>query len=129
MKYELKRVGIWSTIKIGFLVWGLLGFLSGIYMALMMPVFLSMLGSMGGSPFDLDVNALTPVALIFLPFFYSIMGAVAGSILTVTVAGFYNLVSRLLGGIEVDLEGDMIHPLEVPVRNYPGGSGEDVHSV
>lgn len=122
MKYEIKRIGVWSTIKVGFLIWGLIGFLFGIYMALMMPMLISMLGSLG--PFPGDMDALTPVALIFLPFMYSFMAAVGGTIITVIVAGFYNLICRLIGGIELDLEGEMIHPLDIsdvqPQRRLDG---------
>ena len=117
MKYELKRIGTWSAIKIGFLIWGLLGFLAGIYMALMMPVLLSMLGSFGGFPGDLD--AFTPVVLVFLPFMYSIMSAVIGTVLTAIVVAFYNLISRLTGGIEVDLNSDMLHPLDISGQSPP----------
>jgi len=117
MKYELKRIGIWSTIKIGFLVWGLFGFLSGIYIALMMPILMKMVGSIGVFPGDME--AFTPFMFIFLPFMYSIMGAVIGTIGTIIVVGFYNLVSRLTGGIEINLEGDSIHPLDLPKEPPP----------
>ncbi len=127
MKYELKRIGTWSAIKIGFLIWGLLGFLFGIYMALMMPLFLEMLGSLGGSPFDGE--ALTPIALIFLPFLYSIIGAVIGMITTAIVVGFYNLISRLIGGIEINIEADVMHPLRVSGENPSSGAESDVYSV
>ncbi len=111
MKYEIKRIGVWSTIKVGFLIWGLIGFLFGIYMALMMPMLISILGSLGTFPGDAD--ALAPVALIFLPFMYSFMAAVGGTIITAIVAGFYNLICRLIGGIELDLEGELIQPLDI----------------
>jgi len=127
MKYELKRIGIWSAIKIGFLIWGLLGFLFGIYMALMMPVLITMLGSLGTFPGDLD--AVTPVALIFLPFMYSFMSAVVGSILSAIVAGFYNLISRLMGGIEVDLEGDTIHPLSISEERQQQVQDDEISPV
>ena len=126
MKYELKRIGVWSTIKVGFLIWGLIGFLFGIYMALMMPMLISILGSLGTFPGDAD--ALGPVALIFLPFMYSFMAAVGGTILTTIVAGFYNLICRLIGGIELDLEGDLIQPLDVP-DEPPQYRRDDIQSV
>jgi hypothetical protein len=111
MKYELRRIGVWSAIKIGFLVWGLLGFLFGIYIALMMPVLITMLESLGTFPGGM--GASSAVALVLLPFMYSFLSAVVGTILTAIVAGFYNLMSRLTGGVEIDLDGEQIHQLEI----------------
>ena len=126
MKYEIKRIGVWSTIKVGFLIWGLIGFLFGIYMALMMPMLISIMGSLGTFPGDAD--ELGPIALIFLPFMYSFMAAVGGTILSTIVAGFYNLICRLIGGIELDLEGDLIRPLEIPGESAQCGP-DDIQSV
>jgi hypothetical protein len=126
MKYEIKRIGVWSTIKVGFLIWGLIGFIFGVYMALMMPMLISFLGSLGTFPGDTD--ALGSVALIFLPFMYSFMAAVGGTIITAIVAGFYNLICRLIGGIELDLEGELMQPLEIP-GEPPQHRQDDIQSV
>jgi hypothetical protein len=117
MKYELRRIRIWSAIKVGFFIWGMLGFLFGIYMALMMPVLINLLGSLG--TFPADIGDVGPVALMFLPFLYSIMGAAAGTLATAVVAGFYNLVSSIIGGLEFDLEGETVQPLVIPEEPPP----------
>jgi hypothetical protein len=122
MKYELKRIRIWSAIKIGFFVWGLIGFLGGLYMAMMMPLLMKFMETLG--PMSEDFGAVGPFALIFLPILYSIMAAVAGTILTAIVAGFYNLISSLMGGLEVTLESEMLHPLDISVSQTPPPANE-----
>lgn len=117
MKYELKRIRVWSAIKVGFFVWGLIGFLGGLYMAMMMPFVMQFMESFG--PMADGMDSFGPVALIFLPILYSIMAAVMGTVITAIVAGFYNLIASLLGGIEVSLEGEMLHPLDIGSNPQP----------
>ncbi len=111
MKYEIKKINVWSSVKTGFFIWGMLGFVFGIYMALMMPAFLKMMESIG--PFGGEFGSLTPIALIFLPIMYSLIGAVVGTITTAIAVGFYNLISSLLGGISIEMSGEQIHPLNI----------------
>lgn len=125
MKFELKRIGVWSAIKVSFFIWGMLGFIGGIYMALMMPVLINMMGSLGTMP--PDMQDIGPFALFFLPIMYSLMAAVFGTVLTAILTGFFNLICRLLGGIELDLESETIQPLDLPVsESEPIQRGEDI---
>lgn len=117
MKYELKRIRVWSAIKIGFFLWGLLGFIGGVYMAMMMPLLMQFMESFG--PMPDDMGSFGPLALIFLPILYSLMAAVIGTIITAIAAGFYNLISSLMGGLEVTLEGEMLHPLDISGSPLP----------
>ncbi len=117
MKYEIKKISVWSCVKTGFFIWGMLGFLMGIYMALMMPMFMKMLDSFG--PLGSEFGSMTPIALIFLPIMYSLIGAVAGTITTAIAVGFYNLVSSLLGGVSIEIEGELIHPLDITPPSSP----------
>ena len=112
MKYELKRIGVWSAIKVGVFLWGLIGFLSGIYVALMMPLLIDMmdgLGSMSGGMQDFG-----PIMLFVLPIMYSIIAVVLGTILTIILTSFFNLLCRLFGGIELELKEEAIQPLNLP---------------
>lgn len=122
MIYEIKRIRIWSVVKTGFFVWGLIGFLFGLYAAAMMPILFEMMGSLG--PFSSSFEGLSPLMLIFLPIFYSIMLAVVGTLITALSVGFFNLIASLLGGIEIDLKGDAIQPLEIPAEP-PGEKPDD----
>lgn len=127
MKYELKRIKVWSAIKIGFFLWGLIGFLGGLYMAMMMPLLMKFMETLG--PMSEDFSSFGPFALIFLPILYSLMAAVAGTILTALAAGFYNLISSLMGGLEVTLEGEMLHPLDISVSPSPPANEGGQYSI
>jgi hypothetical protein len=115
MKLEIKRIRIWSAVKTGFFVSGMLGFLFGVYVALMMPALLRMVDGLG--PLAGEIGSITPVALIFMPIFYSIAGAVVGTCTIAVVAGFYNLISALIGGLSIELDGDPLNPLEVSMTD------------
>jgi len=127
MKYELKRIRVWSAIKVGFFIWGLIGFLGGLYMAMMMPILMKFMEAFG--PMSEDFGAVGPLALIFLPILYSLMAAVAGTVLTAIVAGFYNLISSIMGGLEVSLEGEMLHPLDISVNPSPPAKEGGQYSI
>jgi hypothetical protein len=59
---------------------------------------------------------------------YSIMAAVFGTIMTVIVVGFYNLICKLTGGIELELKGEQIEPLDIPKQSIENSHGFDSRS-
>jgi len=107
MRWELKSIGAWPVIKVGFFFHAIMGFLFGL---LAVPLF--MMFAM------MDMAALSPGASLFselyqtdsmaglmiiLPFMYAILGAIFGTITTLVAVGIYNLVARLVGGLEFTL--------------------------
>jgi len=117
MKYEIKSIRIWSVVKIGFFVWGLLGFLSGLYMAVMAPLLMSMMETMGSFPGGM--SDLGPIAFVLFPIVYGIMGSVFGTVLTVIIAGFYNLLASIFGGLELSLKEEQIKPIDIQFPDNP----------
>jgi hypothetical protein len=109
--FVLRKIGVWSAVKTGFFVWGFIGFIAGLYVAMMMPVLIKVMESFGG--LGSDLGAIGPIAFIFMPILYSIISAVTGTILTALVAGFYNLIASFLGGVIVELDGDAIAPIDL----------------
>lgn len=111
MRYEVRSIGIWTLIKVGFFLNLMIGFLFGIFSALifipMAKVFLTMAGAeMGGydagSSFGL---------LFFLPFMMGILAAFFNTLFMVLVAACYNLIARVLGGLEFNFESVPNHGL------------------
>ena len=98
----LKRVGIWSVARMALALYGTSGLIAGILVALFsvvssgiaatqlaesgMPAWIGMLFGAG--------------AVVLLPLFYGVMGLIIGAI----AAALYNVYSRLVGGIELDLQ-------------------------
>ncbi len=117
MKYEIKSIKIWSVIKIGFFIWGLLGFISGLYIAVMAPVLLQLMDSMGG--FAGASAGFGAIGFILFPIVYGILGSVFGTVLTVVLAGFYNLLASLFGGLELNLKEEQLKPLNLQFPDSP----------
>ena len=100
MVYEIKKLNVWSVAKISFVLGALFGFLAGLLLwmfADMLSQFpLSDLGDVEGAS---GLGRLSAV----LPFVLAVFYAVAAMIVNGIVAGVYNLLAGLLGGIELTL--------------------------
>ena len=105
MKYELKTVGIWAFVKVSFLLNLVFGFLIGLLYAGFLAVILTISSALpyGGSG-DFDPDAIGPMVLIMLPFVLAIFGAVFHTLLGLIIIGVYNLITKMVGGLEFVLE-------------------------
>jgi len=104
MRYELKSVGLWPVVKTGFFFHVIIGFVGGFVWAMFLgPLMALMEGLEGGysEPWASDLS------LGFLFVLMPILGALGAgffyTVLVVIVAMIYNLVARLVGGLEFDL--------------------------
>ena len=107
MRYEIKSLGIWSFVKVSFFLHLVIGFVFGLFYAAMLMMVFAVASSapmdgMTGMRFDL--RAVGPLLLIFLPIVMALGGAVYGTLLGVVLIVAYNLIVRMMGGIEFDLE-------------------------
>ena len=90
----IRRIGPLSAAKISGLLYALMGIVLG--------AFISIFAVVGAMPKDDGLAGLMfgMGAIIALPIFYGILGFV----MTLIAAALYNLVARLIGGIEIDLQ-------------------------
>jgi len=91
----IKRIGPTSALKIGFVMYALVGLLAGLFCSVI---------ALAGIPFG--PHAYMPfkgifglLPLILCPLLYGIIG----SIVTVLGAFIYNFASRWVGGLEMDI--------------------------
>jgi hypothetical protein len=90
----VRRIGPVSALKVGFVVYALIGLIPGIFCTTI---------ALAGIPFGPHKHLphFVPLfAVIFAPLFYGIIGA----ILTVIGSLIYNLASTWVGGLEVDID-------------------------
>ncbi|MBD3234418.1 MAG: hypothetical protein GF315_11900 [candidate division Zixibacteria bacterium] len=112
MHYRLRRIGVWSAVKISFLINGLLGVCVGFVAGLFMFLFSALMSRLTYLPSDVygDMAFSSPMiggvaALVLLPLFYGFLLAVVnGIILTAIAVWLYNLFARALGGVELEFE-------------------------
>lgn len=98
----LKRVGVLSVAKLYAVLMAAFGLLLGIFYAIIGAAFGALAGSAGlstGLPAGLGVG-FGLLAIIFLPIMYGFIGFISGAI----GALLYNLIAKLIGGIEMEFE-------------------------
>ncbi len=113
MKLEIKAFGIWSLIKVTFFLNLILGFMIGVLTALFLVPMMALMSEMGGFPGmpTQDIQLSFGAMLIVIPVMNSLLYAVFGTILISIMAGLYNLVARLLGGIEINVADLTMQPV------------------
>ena len=105
MRYELKSVGLWPVVKTGFFFHLIIGFVGGFVWAMFLGPMMAVMEGLGGGygePFASDIS------LGFLFVLLPILGALGAgffyTVLVAIVAMIYNLVARVVGGLEFDLQ-------------------------
>ncbi len=119
MKIELKRIGVFSGVKTLFVLGGVAGFLIGIVEWMVLAMVSSATGDLSSGLNGLDQTGLSDLVAgsvgalgLFLPLFSAFAGAVGGVLFGTVLIGCYNLVSRVIGGVEVEWS-------EVPTQGHP----------
>jgi hypothetical protein len=97
----LKRVGIWSAARVSGGIYALLGLVIGCGVAVVSLIgLLTHAGAASGSPASPFPALLGVGAIVLVPLFYGVIGLVGGALM----ASLYNLLARVVGGLEMDLQ-------------------------
>ena len=121
MTYEIKKIDVWSVVKIAFILSGIFGLLAGLLYAVLLTLVGGILSQLGGE-FE-AMQSLTGAVSIFMAFFlalfYAVIGAVGAAICTL----IYNLLARGLGGVKFYLEPEKAKVVIQPAQG-PGAQSE-----
>ena len=102
MVYIIRRIQIWSVVRIAFFICAILGFLGGLLWGVSLWILSSVLGAW--MPPELQTPQVSGGVVLLLAFVlgpvYGVFGALAAAVGT----GIYNAVGKLAGGIEIELE-------------------------
>jgi len=112
MTYQIRKIDVWSVVKISFFLYGIFGLLFGIFYAIMLTMVGGILSQMGGE-FDV-MRGLTGALGFFMAFFMALFYAVTGAIVTAILTWIYNLLAKGLGGIKFHLEQERAEALAQP---------------
>jgi hypothetical protein len=110
MNLELKKIDIWSCIKISFILYGIFGLAIGIFYAILLTFLGGVLSSFGGKEFGSFGGLFTGFLGVFMAFFLAIFYAVIGSIFTAIFAWLYNVFAKVAGGVKFEFEGEKMAP-------------------
>ena len=125
MTYEIKKIDVWSVVKIAFILYGIFGLIAGLFYAVMLTLLggiISQLGQLGGEFGDMT-GFFTGAVGIVTAFFMALFYAVIGSIFTAIFIWLYNVLAKLTGGIRFHLEGEKIAAAAIaPAEKQEGNS-------
>jgi hypothetical protein len=109
MKIELKRIGVFSGVKTLFVLGGVAGFLIGLMEWMLLAMISGATGDLSSGLNGLDQTGLSDLIAggigalgLFLPLFSAFAGAVGGVVFGTILIGCYNVISRVIGGVEVE---------------------------
>jgi hypothetical protein len=125
MTYEIKKIDVWSMVKIAFILGGIFGLFAGILYAMMLTMIGGLLSQMGGEFGGMPglTGAVGIITIFLMVLFYAVIGAVGTAIFT----WIYNLLARGMGGIRFHLEQEkakvVIQPLESNEAETEGMAG------
>jgi hypothetical protein len=122
MTYEIKKIEVWSCVKIAFILFGILGLIFGLFYAIMLSFVGGILSQFGGE-FEQLSGLLTGAMGIFLAFFLALFYAVVGAIITAIMVWIYNGLAKLTGGIRFNLEGEKVATLTSGVKPESDSEG------
>ena len=99
-RWRIKRIGIYSAVKINSVVSCVIGFIFGTIWGLGMVFFSSIMGRM----LSVNTTGFGLAVLVFFPFIFAVIFGLLGMVFSFLFALLYNLVSGMLGGIEVEID-------------------------
>lgn len=114
MKFELRSISYWPLIKISFVINLIFGFVMGIFFALFIGVIFSLasnLSGLGGMPMFQEGMPSVGLLLILYPFIFGFGGAFINTIAALILAFIYNMVTKAIGGLEVELNQIILQPV------------------
>ena len=131
MKLELKRISVWSAVKLSFVLNLILGFIFGIFYAFIVLAIASLPMSVMGEDTPRFLPAFAGIAAILLPFFFAFFLGVIYTIIVAIATVAYNLVAKLTGGLEFEYKQvvEMV-PVTTPVGfTQPPSTGEQQSTI
>ena len=97
----LRRIGLWSATKTGFIVSAALGLIMGFFWGLAFVFFASLLAS-AASLRDPGIGA---GAVVVMPALGALACGALGAVVSFLAALMYNLAAGVFGGLEFEMEG------------------------
>ncbi len=118
MRHELKSIRIWSFTKVSFFVNLVVGFVLGLMYAMMLPILVAGMSHFGGfygrslDPLGMPIG----VMLVIMPIMGAMFAAVFHTLIGIVLVAVYNLVARLIGGLEMRFEPTETKPVSQVAR-------------
>jgi len=113
VNFELKRLDVWSLVKIVFFLYAIIGLLVGLFYTLIFTLVGGMAGFLSRENVFPMMGPFSGLVVFFMSFVFAIFYAVFGSIVTAISAGLYNLLAKWMGGVKLSL-AEEVQSIESP---------------
>jgi hypothetical protein len=105
-KWMLRRIGLWSAMKMGFTISAVLGLIMGFFWGVVFAFFTSLFATAASLP-DPGIGA---GAILVMPVFGALFSGVMGALTSFLAALAYNLAAGFFGGINLEIETEEAPP-------------------
>jgi len=95
----LKRVDLWSLFKMAFVLYATLGFIAGLFYAMLIGLIGS-LGAMWGEDLPGMGHLTGAIGIVAVPILAMVYGCL-GSIVVTIGGALYNIAARFVGGLKI----------------------------
>jgi len=114
--FVLKKIPLWPVLKMGFVIFIIIGIVVGVFYAMMLSMWGALMSSFTDAGFGEQFGMLRGLGFVLIPVI-AILYAVFGTIVVAIWTIVYNLIAAVVGGIELVLEeGDVRSAAAEPPR-------------
>ena len=103
MNYEIKRINVWSVIKIVFLISFCLGALIGVFYALFLSIVTSVIQNLTTEIIDTGFGSFSGIGIFFVIIATAFFIAISNTIFCAFFICVYNITAQWSGGFKVEL--------------------------
>ena len=131
MRYELKSVPIWPLAKVAFFVHLVFGFVVGLFYAMAIVPLMALMANIPqfqNEGFDMAA-APVGVLIVLMPIFMALSSAFFGTVGSVILGAVYNLIARMLGGLELNLQPTESETTKVNTPSPPAAQVQPVSAA
>ena len=121
MIYELKRIDVWSVVKITFVIFLIVGFLFSLFSFALMNTFSGIFEQLGSDIAPPPTGTAMGFAGLFASVFFALFYATIMSVMVAIALAVYNLIANALGGFKfyfVEHSYEQPKPGTVPPQTY-----------
>ena len=105
--YELKKVDVWSVVKVTFILSFFLGLVVGVFYFILL-LFISQFTSALGGGVEAEIMRFGGFIGFFVVFFIAIFISVFYTIISAILASLYNVISNWTGGVRINLVAEQV---------------------
>lgn len=120
--FVLKKVPLWPVIRMGFILFLVLGVIIGVFYALIISSFGFLAGALNETATGGELAFMRSLGFVLIPV-VAIVYAIFATIVVAIWVLMYNLLASVVGGVELVLDEQIVAAPPRPVPSFEAGEG------